>query len=210
MRIDDFFADIRVQIPGVAEPVMANALRRALKVFFQQSSAWLAWVPATMDVDGEYIVSDQSPEAVNSIQKVRPVDGDVLRPTSEETLDQTRIGWRNEKAAKPTHFYCDAQNHIFLFPKPENPPEILAQVSLYTTPASDELPDWIGEHWRDEIVDGACSYLYSRPGQPYTNAALGDDLERRLVRSASDARIKANRSHTREVRHARTTSFEEL
>lgn len=210
MTIDEFFPSISIRIPGVAEPLMADACRRALKTFFQQSSAWLLWSPTVAVSLSEVQVASQLPEAINSIQKVRILDGANLIATSEDTLDNNRPGWRNEKGSVATHYYCDAQNHIYLVPKPETAKTYMAQISLFPTPDSCDIPDWIGQFWVDEIVDGACAYLHAIPGRDYTDQAAAQKYEERLVNAARDAKVKVDRSHVREVRSARLTSFEAL
>lgn len=210
MRIEELFPSINIRIPGVAEPLMADACRRALKTFFQQSSAWLIWSTTLPVSSSKLKLADQMPEAVNSIQKLRVLDGENLTMVSEDTLDKMRPGWRKETGTAATHFYCDAANHIYLVPKPTVAATYMAQVSLYPTAESEEIPDWIGQFWVDEIVDGACAYLYAIPRRDWTDQAASEKYESRLVSAARDARVKVDRSHVREVRSARLTTFLEL
>jgi hypothetical protein len=210
VKIEELFPDVAVRIPGVGDPVMRVAARRALNLFFKQSSAWLAWTKCLPVVAGEVKVPTQGKELINAITKVRIFGGENLSSTSEETLDAISRQWRTATASKPTHYYCTQDHRIMLYPKPDQAVEIEAQVSLYISVNSCDIPDWLGEMWRDEIVDGICGELYAMPGKPYTDRAHGAELQKQLTHAARDARVRTIKSHTREPRFARLTSFEEL
>lgn len=169
--VEDFLPKILPMVPGCSNPVAVNGIQQAIKEFCIRTSTWRH----TAHIESSETISDLlcQPEGatVIRIEAVR-FNGRSLKPISVVELNERIADWRSLAGDTPPGFYTQLEfDTIRLVPLAAGQVEI--DMILRPKDESKDVPDYILDHFRNTIADGAMSYIYMVPGQSFSDAERG-------------------------------------
>lgn len=213
MQIESLYDEVAQRV-GATPPLIASAVNTALGRFLRDSTAWRERTTfKTKPGKAEYDLGDIVEAGLICAITGMNVQGrsEPINPVTARDLDRRVPGWRLATGGEPRAFVAPLQPHIVrLYPVPTEQLVIDVELALYCAPATLEVPDWIGEMYRNELVEGACGVLYRIPKKPWTDVALSKDCDQLIDDAARAARARIEKSHTRAIVTVKTTPFDEL
>jgi hypothetical protein len=213
MLIEDLYDDVAQRVPATPQ-LIENAVTIALGRFLRGSTAWRLRATFTAEAGkAEFDLSALTDDGlIFTAIEMRVVGAaDPIGATTVRDLDRRVPAWRNATAREPVAFVAPHEPHLVRFyPVPDEDVEIEVELALYCSQASTEIPDWIGEMYRQELVEGACGVLYRIHNKPWTDLKLSKDCEGVIDDATRAARNRMDKSHTRAIVTANFTSFDEL
>lgn len=188
VAVSTLLPTLRLELPGIAEPVLEDALFRGLRKYFWESEAW----KYTADNGLDYTAAQQAlnlPVAgtdiptKTAVKRVDTVkfsasganwDKDIPFKTRDQ-LDRADADWYTATGTDPKAFtYDNAQAIIYPIASATVNTALLLRciiVPLYTAVA-DTLPDLLYYENEEYIKAGIWADLMKQPGKDWTNSAL--------------------------------------
>lgn len=122
-------------------------------------------------------------------------DDSVVEPVPTSHLDVTPNWPARDGAAM--YFTRLGNEAAVLTPVPQTLPATLSASIAYTTQlAGSQVPDVLLYQWRTGIQHGALAYLYSIPGQPFSDPNAAEMNGVKFRTEIAKARIEVNRGRT--------------
>lgn len=215
MLLTDLEDSVALRIPLASPPLIQDAIREAVGVFCKQSTAWRRRYSSTRIVaaKADYDVSNLADAPVCAITDMRVKSTQAeIRSVTEAEMNRNHPGWQLATGKTIKRYLAPQRPDLIrLYPIPDTTDDFLdIELAMYPSANTTEIPDWIGEMYRDELVAGSCGVLYGLAGQPWSNAKAANAAEDRLIAIARNARVRVEKSHTRTPTFVQTTSFDEL
>ncbi len=176
--------ELTVRLPGASTDQIDLELKATVREFFTKSGFW------TEELDPIDIVAD------TDIYTLTPTEG-VIMGTMYVWVDHKSIPLSTIKPKTVSTSSNSVQtawapqpNQIQLFPMPSVDITGGLKVLVRLNPDAKwrQLPDELGSHFFDEILDGVLGRLYSQPGKPYTNIVVSQYHLRRFRDGIARAR----------------------
>lgn len=179
--ISEYRPDMGIELPGCPNPVMDGALVRAIRSFLIGSETWTHLSPTLVDFDGAVIdittltpptdiPADSEAFKIKRLQRVS--DGcDISFKTEQQMQDDVDIDWRATTGTGPTYFVNDSPTSSTVYPIPSTAvlAEIRAWYVLTLNSAATTFPDFLDQHYREPILNGAIANAMKIPGKDWTN-----------------------------------------
>lgn len=167
----DFYAHVKQYAAGAADPKIDFALRQAAIDFCQRTKTWRYEDDFQVtDSDAEQIITPNG-SVLLDLELVQ-FDGCDLIPKTPAWLDDHAHGWRtNCNDSGPSKYVTQTEmNTIRLVPYADGHVNIYA----WLKPSQDceDLPDYLGNQYRETIAHGALARLLMMPGMPFSNPNL--------------------------------------
>lgn len=215
MLIEDLFPEVALRVPTVPIQLMESAARRALARFCRESTVWRErFTGLRLVADrAEYDLRELSDNPVCAITDVRLSSSQVpILPTNEQYLASAKPDWMAHRAREPRNYVApNGPAQLRLYPVPnESGLTLDVQLAFFPGVSTSAIPDWIGEMYLDDLVDGTCGALYALPGKEWSSRAEAELAEQRLLDAARSARARVEKSNTRGIVTLVTTSFDAL
>jgi hypothetical protein len=169
IELDVFLPKILPRVEGAARPAVYDAIRVAAQEFCTRTRLWRETDTLQTVSDDLDIVAVPQGAVLFEIESAR-FEGHELEPQSISWLDDNVARWRESTADMPRHITQTEPDTVRLVPMATG----TLDLSLYLKPADDAgyLPDWMGNHYKQVIADGALAELLTMPGQAYTSPEL--------------------------------------
>jgi len=213
MLIEDLYDDVAQRVPATPQ-LIESAVNTALGRFLRDSTAWRFRTTFKADASKtEYDLSALTDSGlICAITELRqPGASEPIGATTVRDLDRRVPAWRLAMGREPRAYIAPHEPHLMrLYPILTEQVELEVELALYCTPLTVEIPDWIGEMYRNELVEGSCGVLYRLPKKPWTDMALSKDCDAMIDNAARAARARIDKSHTRAIVTAKFTSFDDL
>ncbi|HJV52787.1 MAG TPA: hypothetical protein VJ652_15070 [Noviherbaspirillum sp.] len=167
-ELDSFFPIIRQYAPGVADLSAAFGVRQAAIEFCERTRLWR--YEDEFDVTDDEDLLCPSGAVIHEIETIRFNDG-KLEPATTQYLDRAMPDWRTEtQTSNPRYYTQTAPDTLRLVPRCSGH----VNVYLWLKPSQDcdELPDFIGDKYRETIAHGALSRILLIPNQSFTSGDL--------------------------------------
>ena len=160
-----FYPYIRMDVPQVAAPVLADVVLLAVQTFCDETWIYTGDLAAISSVANQaaYTLVPSVGTEVVAI-KTLSYDGSRLQPTSENELDglYATSDWR-VRTGTPLYFYQTADTGmVSLFPAPEAAVVGAIRINAALRPAATAttVPDFLYTDWKDAIAAGAKFRLF--------------------------------------------------
>lgn len=181
MELNELEAEVGVEVPGAALFAVRNAIRAAAREFFVESRAWrvdFGPVPLTPHV---------TPEV--------PVGTFLVEATRVEIDDRELLSGQ---------FATSASGGVQLDSRCRGY-EVAGEVAVAPSQSVDEIPDHLGNEFRDALVVGALSRLMRIPQAEWSNPQMAvyyqGEFEEAKVRAATRAENGFVIKRARKVRY---------
>ena len=192
IAISEMLPEIRVEVPGILEPVLTGSLYRVIRQFFWESEVWkytydngLDWtlnqLTLATPVAGTDIPTKTVVKRVDEIQY--DADGDawdtpVTFKTRDE-MDREKPDGRTEIATSPKAWSHGNDGAAIIIPQVAATVTtallIRAIVAPVFTVVTDTLPDFLFYEFEETIKLGVLGQLMKMPGKDWTNPKLAGD-----------------------------------
>lgn len=194
IELDVFLPKIMPRAQGAPRPAVYDAIRVAAQEFCMRTRLWRETDTLQTSQNDIDIIAVPHGAVLFEIESAR-FDGYPLDPVSISWLDQEVARWREMTAERPKWITQTEPDTVRLVPMGTG----TVDLSLYLKPADDAefLPDWMGNHYKQVIADGALAEVLTLPGQPFTNPDLAMFYSARFdkrVSSLSAANVKGQQN----------------
>ena len=181
MDFDELEPEVGVEVPGAARFAVMNALRAAAREFFIETRAWR--VPF-----GPVPLSDH-------VRPGLPPDTFLVEPV-EVLID--------ERPLRSGSFATSADNGI-VFAGNRDGTNVSGVAAVAPSGLAVELPERLGNEFRDALVAGALARLMKIPGAEWSNPQMAmyyqGEFEEAKARAATRAEDGFTKKRTRIVRY---------
>lgn len=174
---------VRIELPGILEPVLADATLKVVQEFFKESEAWRHTVPTLLDwtmaqtfptlTQGVELPANTRLARVDEVKYAS--DGSNLKPIAFRTrqqLDNEFPDWEVRTGSSPQRWTNEAMGDA---PRliPIATADVLGslQVRAIVVPDANltELPDFLFYEYEDDFRNGILARLMKIPGKDWTN-----------------------------------------
>lgn len=165
---DTFMTHVRPWAPGVSDPAAHKAIRLAAIEFCERTKLW-KWED-TFDVTLEDCIGGIFTPAGSVIHDVETViyGTKELLPRATRDLDRLVPGWRTNETGGgiPAYYTQIDQGTLKLVPAAAG--TVTLVIRLKPEQEATDLPDFLGNEYREVIAWGALARLLTVPGQSYS------------------------------------------
>ena len=187
MMLSSLLYDVRLKAPLCPDFVLLDAMQRCCKEFFVQTGAWRETFDPVTLVSGQQVYEFDVPygaqiERIEGMKFVPTVTtppqlaseafADTISPTREQDwlwLDQTATG------PSPRRYMLTSVDGTFqVWPTPDSTVSgTVNAVGVFSTiRAVTQIPDFIGERWREALVAGTIGRVCSQPEKKWSNPTI--------------------------------------
>lgn len=171
MQLKDLFDDTRRDAKGAADFILLDALQKSCQEFFHQCGGWRDRSDQQKFSAGEFEYDFDAPQNVQvaRVENVRLSSTTCpLTPITESeffALDQSSSGTPTKYAV------AESTGTLLFWPTPDDTVTDTYEVlSIFTTTREIlEIPDAIGDRWRNGIIAGALANLLGDIDKPWSN-----------------------------------------
>jgi len=194
-----WYDDVLPWVPGCAQAMALDAIRKAAIEFCELSWAWI-YNPAAQDVVATQIEYPFAPPSNAVVVKVLYAehDGEPIYPRSPDQLDKMYKSWRTFPGTPEYHTQEDERN-LLLVPVPVASITGGLKMRVCLKPKFDaaDIESRMYEEYREAIASGALYRLMLSPKKPYTDAALAAVHKEMFDDKASSVRHKVQKGYAR-------------
>lgn len=167
-----FLPHIKQYAPGVATPTAYFGIRQAAIDFCQRTKTWRYEDDFDISADDAEQITTPSNSVLVDLERVL-FEGNDLLPKTTAWLDDNVRGWRiNADGGSVAQYVTQTeQNTIRLVPAAAGHVNIYAW--LKPSQDADQVPDYLGDQYRETIAHGALARILMMPNMPFSNPQLG-------------------------------------
>lgn len=207
IAISTLYPELRVELPGIVEPVLDAAVFRGLRKFFWESEAW----KYTCDNGLDYTISQQAMNlpvagtdipAKTVVKRVDNVkwdsdgaDWDTPVPfMTRDQLDRADSDWYTETGTKPLAWtYDNGVPIVYPIASATVTDGLLLRVVIAPvyTAGADTLPDLLYYEFEDTIKAGILADLMKMPGKDWTDTQMASYYKEQYRRGVNMAKSRA-------------------
>ncbi len=167
-----FLPHIRQYAPGVSVPTAYFGSRQAAIDFCHRTKMWRYEDDFDVSASDSEDISTPIDSVLLDLEAVY-FDGNKLTPKTPGWLDENARGWRTgELIGGPSQFVTQTEpNTIRLVPGADGHVNIYAW--LKPSQDAEQLPQFLGDQYRETIAHGALARILMMPNMPFTNPNQG-------------------------------------
>jgi hypothetical protein len=180
---------LRIELPGIIEPALNDAIYRVLRQFFWQSEAWKYTYDNGLDwTSGETALPVPTPGTDTPLKCiVKRVDtvfydlgGDnwdrEIEFKTRDELDRENPDWNSETGTSPSAWTIDNNGGARLIPIPTATVTtgllIRSIIVPVFTAVTDTLPDFLYYEYEETMKAGVLAQLMKQPGKDWSNPRM--------------------------------------
>ena len=189
VAISTLLPDLRVQLPGIPEPLLTGALYRVLRQFFWQSDAWkytydngLDWTLNQIALNTPTAGTDiPAKTVVKRVDEIKYDAGgtDWDEPVEFKTrdeLDRENPDWRTEIGTSPQAWTHGNDGVAYILPQVAATVTtsllVRAVIAPVFTAVTDTLPEFLYYEFEETFKVGILAQLMKIPGKDWTDMTL--------------------------------------
>lgn len=215
-NITDFVDDVRIEVPGAMDGVIASAVRKVVREFCRKTTRW------RVDLADLTLVLGQTAYVPGSISTTiqLPIDGELvlyvggkqngipLDATRKEDMDAVKFNWQVEQGSQMLRFYPSDPLTFNVYPIPSDV-TYPVQIRAAFMPAVDAAtcPDFIMDDWQETITAGAVGRLLNMADRPWTDMKTAMVKRTEFLDGVTDAEIQLDRGFAAKTRTAKVPFF---
>ena len=198
--------ELRVELPGVPEPLLAAALARITRQYFRKSETWKFQVSNVLDwttaltfpviTPGTDIPADTHVVRIDTVKYKTGGSGTshrTVRFKTRDQLDRENPDWETEVGSSPSAWTKIDDSQAVIVPIASA--DVLASLTIRTIIAPDPalltIPDFLFYESEETIKQGVLAQIMKVPGKDWTNINLAVKYKRDFNEGVEDARSKA-------------------
>lgn len=216
VALSTLYPELRVELPGIPEPLLVAATKRITRQFFRKSEAWrydldnvLDWTAAETFptiTAGTDIPTDTH---VVRIDKVRYGETNASRTVEfipRDDLDRINADWATETGSVPKAWTHVAAGAASIIPIASGTVSSSLHIRAVIAPSPDlvALPDFLFYEFEEAIKFGVLGQLMKIPGKDWTNINLSTLYGKKFTNGIREAKSKAQAEYgqpNREVQY---------
>lgn len=184
VAVDQLYNIIRVELPGIPEPILVEGVRKSVQEFFKRSESWRYTVPGLLDwttaLGFPALAAGTEIPVGTRVMRVDEVkyasDGVSLKPITFKTrqqLDGELSNWEVLTGSTPQRWTNDNDYSPRIIPiaTANVTGSIKVRVILAPIDTLVVLPDFLYYEFEDDFKNGALARLMKIPGKDWTNFA---------------------------------------
>lgn len=188
MDVTTLSADVMVEAPNCPTFLAESKLREAAVEFFRRTRQWRADLDAVITIAGATSYDLTPPKGSSIVSLLRcAVDGRATDLVEESVLDARWKNWRQVRGSTVQTVVALSTRRIGVYPLVTTGGQIIV-VTAALIPRGAEVPDDIGDRYRDAFVYGALYRLLNMRVQPWYDPGEAEKKRRFFEREISDAR----------------------
>ena len=167
-----FLPNIKQYAPGIATPTAYFGIRQAAIDFCQRTKTWRYEDEFTVTENEAEQITTPNNSVLLDIERVL-FEGNPVEPKTTAWLDDNIRGWRtNETDSVSAKYVTQTEpNTIRMVPSAAGTVNIYAW--LKPSQDCDQLPDYLGDQYRETIAHGSLARILMMPNMPFSNPQLG-------------------------------------
>jgi hypothetical protein len=174
---------LRIELPGIIEPVLDDTIARVVRQFFWNSEAWKYTADNGVDwlttstlpalVAGTDIPADTMVKRIDTVKY--DADGsnwdEFIDFKTRDELDRENSDWESESGSSPTSWTIDNSGLARIVPiaSANVTDGFLLRAIIVPLPALATLPDFLFYEFEEIFKAGALAQLMKQPGKDWTN-----------------------------------------
>lgn len=181
--VSELYNSLRVELPGIPEPLLVDGVLRTLQDFFQRSEAWRHTVPNLKDWTATTPTFPVLVVGVDIPANTRVSRTDVVKYSSDgislkevifktrQQLDKELSNWEIKTGNTPVAWINDGPNNPRLIPIANATVTASLQIRVVVSPAAalTDIPDTLFFEFQDHFRNGTLARLMKIPGKDWTN-----------------------------------------
>lgn len=206
VAVDTLYNTVRVEVPGIPEPLLVEGVRKAIQEFFKESEAWRYVIPGVLDwttaltfpamAAGTEIPVGTRVTRVDDVKYAS--DGTSLQKIAFRTpqqLDDEFSNWEVLTGSGPLRWTNDGAGdapRIVPIATANVTGSLKVRVILAPINALVLLPDFLYYEFEDDFKNGALARLMKIPGKDWTNFAAASAYASLFKAGYVKAKSRAN------------------
>lgn len=207
MTWDDFYDQVRIDLPASESAVVDMKLREASIEFFSETCAHLVYITPMNVVADQADYALTSPVAETDVVQVRGAwfNNQKLFPATEDDLLQLTEYWRDDEAETASHYLQPDPDTLRLYPIPTQNITNGLRVQIAICPALDAtgVEDAMGRKYFFALSEGCKALMMEMKGKPWTSPEGAAASRAKFEAAKSEASIESLRNFTRARLQAR-------
>lgn len=215
--LDEFFPQVRLDVPGVALPIVRQAILDACRDFCKRTKVWNTIKIFSLSPNkSEYQIAIPENTFIQDITYLgrlisgsSPVkyDDRTRRKVTESDLDYESPNWRESESSNAEFWRWGIKSDrrtVFFYPIPTVAlaDGIKCKVILAPNQDASEVPHILFDEYAEGIGAGASAKLLEIPGKEWTDLQAADMRQRQFNRAVSSA-FRKDRSESNTVKYRR-------
>ncbi len=203
VALSTLYPELRVELPGIPEPLLVAATKRIARQFFRKSEAWrydldnvLDWTVAetfptiTPNTD---IPEDTHVVRVDKVRYGVTHASRTLLFVPRDQLDRESPRWASETGTAPKNWTNVAAGQARILPTPSATVSSSLHIRVVIAPSPDlvSLPDFLFYEYEEVIKFGVLSQLMKIPGKDWTSINLSTLYGKKFNNGIREAKSKA-------------------
>lgn len=180
MLLADLVADVRPDVPGCPEFSIRSALQRACVEFLYESGCWLSQLDPIALVAGRREYDLALPDGAMFLRVNNDGDTRGVRYSAgrADSVSEKSIFERDQNSTGSPQYVAvrSEDDTLIVWPTPTSEQAgqtITLLVVLGAQRTVTEIPDTLGDRWRDALVCRAKARLMNTTGKPWSNPTQG-------------------------------------
>jgi len=202
---------VYIDCPGVPNPMMDDAIRRAAREFCKKTQALTVEVNITLAVaDNSYAPTMATGTEILAVESLRrPTSQTRVTPEYLVARSVDHITAQTTATGTPTIYAVtdDSTVEIVLYPTPTAIETLTAKVVFMPTKAAATLDDRLANIYLEAVTEYAKYWLQSQPDKPWSNPDAAMASNRQFESFASAAIIRRNQTRTNTSTHVQMRPF---
>lgn len=212
-NIDDFFNEVRLDVPEVGLPFVRKAILDSCRDFIKRTHIWkVTKIFSLGALKGEYHLGIPENTFIQDVGYVGKIIANTSNPVkygdrtqnkrTEEDMDEESPGWREARSENADFWrwgVLSDRRTIFVYPTPGIDLADGVKCQVYLAPNQDayEVPDIVYDEWAEAIGFGAASKLLAIPKKTWTDLETAEMRKRQFNKAVAAALRKSTTEKSR-------------
>lgn len=177
MQIDDLVHYVRLELPGVMDVIIVQAMAATAMDFCERTRVWQEIQDPVPLIDGvnQYDMEGPTGARVLTIANVWAADRELVAVTMAD-LVRVLPNWQTAQSSQPQYYNAARDlKAITVYPIPMGAQKAQLTLKAQYAPkrTATVLPDFLGDNHHDALVDGTQARLMLQVNVPWSNPAAG-------------------------------------
>ena len=203
IALSTLYPELRVELPGIPEPLLVAATKRIARQFYRKSEAWrydldnvLDWTAAEAFptiTPGTDIPTDTHVVRIDKVRYGETHASRTLEFIPRDQLDREHPRWATETGSAPKAWTHVAASAAQIIPIASGTVSSSLHIRAVIAPSPDlvSLPDFLFYEHEEAIKFGVLSQLMKIPGKDWSAANLAALNGKKYTNGIADAKSKA-------------------
>jgi len=203
VALSTLYPELRVELPGIPEPLLVAATKRIARQFFRKSEAWRYDLDNVMDytisatfptiTPGTDIPTDTHVVRIDTVRYGVTNASRTLLFVPRDQLDRETPSWATQTGTSPRNWTNVAAGTAQIVPIASATVSTCLHIRAIIAPSPDlvSLPDFLFYEFEETIKFGVLAQLMKVPGKDWSNVNLSTLYQKKFTNGIGEAKSKA-------------------